>query len=128
MTYDTLRMQLTGAAPAATPRTRGKAVAVPRRARRAYLPRRGRLVLDNREGAIIVVESGCLWITLEDDPRDIILVKGMRFEIDRTGRTIVTAEEDSRFRLLASETRLERTFAWLERWAARMRSRAVPYY
>ncbi len=132
MTCDTLRMQLAEASPAAAPRTRGKVVAAPFRARRAYLPRQGTLVLDNREGTAIVVESGCLWITLERDPRDIILVKGMRFEIDRSGRTVIAAEEDSRFRLIASETRLERVGGWLERLAARWRAglarRAVPYY
>ena len=65
-----------------------------------------------------------------------VLVKDMRFEIDRTGRTVIVAEEDSKFRLLASETRLERARAWLRRLmaVARVRGqpgptrRAVPYY
>ena len=136
MMCDTVGMNLSATAPAATPRNRGKVVGAPPRAKRAYLPRRGTLVLDNREGTVIVVESGCLWITLERDPRDIVLVKDMRFEIDRTGRTVIVAEEDSKFRLLASETRLERARAWLERLAARTRARGragvarrvVPYY
>ena len=136
MTCETLGMKLAVASPAATPRHRDKAVAMPPGAKRAYLPRRGTLVLDNREGTVIVVESGCLWITLERDPRDIVLVKDMRFEIDRTGRTVIVAEEDSRFRRLASETALERAGVWLERLAARARARwrsgrarrAVPYY
>lgn len=136
MTCETLGMRLAVASPAATPRHRDKAAAASPGAKRAYLPRRGTLVLDNREGTVIVVESGCLWITLERDPRDIVLVKDMRFEIDRTGRTVIVAEEDSRFRLLASETALERAGVWLERLAARARARwragrarrAVPYY
>ena len=41
------------------------------RARTTFLPRRGSLVLDGVEGTIIVVDSGCLWVTLERDPRDI---------------------------------------------------------
>ena len=40
---------------------------------------------------MIAIESGCLWVTLERDPRDIVLVKDMRFEIDRTGRTVIVA-------------------------------------
>jgi len=135
MTCDTLGINLSGAALAAPHRNRGKLV-TPLRAKRAYLPRRGTLVLDNREGTVIAVESGCLWVTLERDPRDIVLVKDMRFEIDRTGRTVIVAEEDSKFRLLASETRLERARAWLKRLVALARARAqpgparraVPYY
>jgi hypothetical protein len=68
---------------------------------RRFLPGRGTLQLDDAEGSVIAVESGCLWITMENDPRDIVLVPGMRFEIDRSGRTILAAEEDSRFGLLA---------------------------
>jgi hypothetical protein len=117
-------------------RTLRKITEAPSKSKAGYLPRRGTLVLDNREGTVIAVESGCLWVTLERDPRDVILVKGTRFEIDRTGRTVVVAEEDSRFRLLSSETRLERAGAWIARLAGRARTRwtaarsrrAVPYY
>jgi len=136
MTCEALGVKLSIAAPAVRPRNRDKLGAAPLRAKRAYLPRRGTLVLDNREGTVIVVESGCLWVTLERDPRDIVLVKDMRFEIDRTGRTVIVAEEDSRFRLLASETALERAGVWLERLAARALARwrtgrarrVIPYY
>jgi hypothetical protein len=38
---------------------------------------------------------------MQNDTRDIVLTPGMRFEIDRSGRTLVAAEEDSRFALLA---------------------------
>ena len=67
--------------------------------RSTFLPRRGSLVLDGAEGTIISVDSGCLWVTLENDPRDVVLGGGMRFEVDRSGRTVVVAEEDSRLRL-----------------------------
>jgi hypothetical protein len=135
-TCETLRTNLAGTASVATLRSGAQVVAPPPRAKRAYLPRRGTLVLDNRQGTVIVVESGCLWVTLERDPRDVILVKGMRFEIDRIGRTVIVAEEDSRFRLLASATRLERAGAWVARlaahararWRAGMARRGVPYY
>ena len=105
------------------------------RPRRAALKRRQTLVLDNVEGTIVAVDRGCLWITLERDLRDIVLTRGMRFQIDRAGRTILAAEDDSSIRLLAPLTLLERVQAWLSRsvgrWfeggAARLVRRAVPY-
>ena len=108
----------------------------PRRGARNVLPRRGTLILDNREGTVIAVESGCLWITMERDTRDIILVAGMRFEIDRRGRTIIAAEEESRFRLLSTPTWRDRAFLWGAGVARRLRAqwrhgltrRWVPYY
>jgi Protein of unknown function (DUF2917) len=74
---------------------------VPKHSQHKVLRGRTTLQLDNAEGSVVAVESGCLWITMEDDPRDIVLTPGMSFEIDRTGRTLVTAEEDARFALLA---------------------------
>lgn len=66
---------------------------------RSLLRRGEALILDDAQGTVIAVERGCLWVTQEHDPRDIILGKGMRFEIDRRGRTIVAAEAPSRVRL-----------------------------
>ena len=108
----------------------------PRRGGRNVLPRRSTLILDDREGTVIAVESGCLWITMERDPRDIILVAGMRFEIDRSGRTVVAAEEDARFRLFSTPTWRDRAVAWgagfarrtRARWSHELARRWVPYY
>jgi len=105
------------------------------RPRRAALKRRETLVLENAEGTIVAVDRGCLWLTLEHDLRDIVLTKGMRFQIDRRGRTIIAAEDDSTIRLLAPVTVVERARAWFARaaggWsdgeAARLTRRAVPY-
>ena len=44
----------------------------PQRGRRAYLPRRESLILNNAEGTRIAVDTGCLWVTMERDPRDIV--------------------------------------------------------
>ena len=74
--------------------------------------------MDNAEGTTITVDAGCLWVTMERDPRDIVLLPGMSFEIDRTGRTVIAAEEDSRFRLLSEVTPASRAVAWLARHAA----------
>jgi hypothetical protein len=103
---------------------------------RRFLSARESLVLDSAEGTIISVESGCLWLTMENDTRDIVLAPGMRFEIDRSGRTIVAAEEDTRFRLLACEDCAggvgagiaRQVGAVLDRLAARRVSGFVPYY
>jgi hypothetical protein len=103
---------------------------------RRFLPGRSTLQLDDAEGTVIAVESGCLWITMENDPRDIVLVPGMRFEIDRSGRTIIAAEEDSRFGLLAPADGREGVRAWMARKLAAVLGRRaaarsfgfVPYY
>ncbi len=103
---------------------------------RQFLPDRSTLALDDAEGTIITVESGCLWVTMESDPRDVILKPGMRFEIDRTGRTIIAAEEDSRFGLLAPGNCAEGLAAWAARKLAAVLGRRVrdktfgfvPYY
>ncbi len=89
-----------------------------RRTRRAVLAPREALLLDDAQGTVVVVERGCLWITLERDPRDIILAQGMRFEIDRPGRTIVTAETGSALRLRSPLGRHERLAVALARAAA----------
>jgi hypothetical protein len=106
------------------------------RPRRAALKRRETLVLDNAEGTIVAVDRGCLWVTLERDLRDVVLTRGMRFQIDRAGRTILAAEDDSTIRLLAPLTLPETVRSWLSgsvaRWfggeAARLPRRAVPYF
>jgi len=105
---------------------------VPTPGRRAYLPQRESLILDNAEGTTIAVDAGCLWVTMQSDPRDIVLLPGMSFEIDRTGRTVIAAEEDSRFRLLSEVTPTSRAVAWLARlaarWTLRQARRVAPYY
>ena len=106
------------------------------RTRRSVLRQHESLVLDNAEGTIIAVDRGCLWVTLEHDTRDVVLVKGMRFEVDRAGRTIVAAEADSTLRLLSPVTLQERLSTWLRRGVAKLRSRwtnglarrMAPYY
>ena len=106
------------------------------RNRRAYLPRHATLVLDDAEGTVIAVERGCLWITLEQDLRDVILVPGMRFQVDRKGRTIVAAEEDSQLRVIRAPTAAERVSGWLRRAtsrairnaAGRAAGHPAPYY
>lgn len=105
--------------------------------RRELLRRNDTLVLENAAGTIVTVDRGCLWVTLERDPRDIILLPGMRFEIDRNGRTVIAPLEDSRLRLVAPRTASERIGGWAARvvsrairnWSRRLERRQVfPYY
>ncbi len=111
-------------------------VSTRRLGRRTLLRKRETLTLNNAEGTIIAIDSGCLWITLERDLRDVILVRGMRFEIDRPGRTIVTAEEHSRFRIFVPETTAQRLrislrrirSRLLQRWDGRLAHQTVPYF
>src|ERR1700755_1326631 len=91
--------------------------------RRAYLPHRETLILNNAEGTRISVDAGCLWVTMERDPRDVVLLPGMSFEIDRSGRTVIAAEENSQFRLRAERPATRRAAAWLARLAARLSPR-----
>ncbi len=86
---------------------------VPTLSQRQFLAGRTTLQLDNAEGSVITVASGCLWVTMQNDPRDVVLTPGMRFEIDRSGRTLVAAEEDSRFELLTSGKCPKGMAAWL---------------
>jgi hypothetical protein len=85
---------------------------------RRFLPKRGTLVLDGARGTTIAVDQGTLWVTFESDLRDIILTGGMRFEIDRSGRTVIAAEADSRLRLIRRKTLRGRFHAWLKRTSA----------
>jgi Protein of unknown function (DUF2917) len=88
---------------------------VPTLSQRQFLAGRTSLQLDDAEGAVISVESGCLWVTMENDSRDIVLTPGMSFEVDRSGRTIVAAEEDSRFGLVAPGDCPDGIAAWMGR-------------
>ena len=106
------------------------------RGRYVVLPRRETLVLDHAQGAVIAVDHGCLWVTLEHDLRDVILVRGMSFRVDRGGRTVIAAEADTRFRLVAPTTLRDRIVTWLmaqarrtqRRWAERLARGLVPYF
>jgi hypothetical protein len=46
--------------------------------------------------------SGCLWLTQEADPRDVVLEAGDGFTIDRDGETYLSALGDSRFLILCN--------------------------
>ena len=49
--------------------------------------------LDGARGTTLRVTRGVLWLTLEDDTRDVVLTAGDVFTIDRGGLTLVEAQE-----------------------------------
>jgi hypothetical protein len=53
------------------------------------------LALVDGAGTVASVESGCLWITMEKDRRDIVLGPGEACVVDRDGRTLMQAQERS---------------------------------
>ena len=54
----------------------------------------GELVrLDGARGTTLRVTRGNLWITLENDTRDIVLAAGDSYTIDRGGLTLIEAQE-----------------------------------
>jgi len=54
----------------------------------------GELVrLDGARGTTLRVTRGTLWITLENDTRDIVLTAGDSYTIDRGGLTLIEAQD-----------------------------------
>ena len=46
-------------------------------------------------GSLICAREGTLWITEENDPRDVVLQAGGCFRVDQPGLTLVTAFADA---------------------------------
>jgi hypothetical protein len=113
-----------------------KITTFPRRTRRHVLAPRQSLVLENAQGTIVAVDRGCIWVTLENDTRDLVLTQGMRLQVDRSGRTIIAAEAPTTLRLLVPERLADRVAAsskralarWLSGRDGRLARRAVPYF
>lgn len=66
---------------------------------RHWLPARRYAVLARTRGTRIACTDGSLWITQQDDLRDIVLRAGESFVVDRDGKVIVTAASDAAFEL-----------------------------
>ena len=66
------------------------------------LPKTGLFRIHDGQGQRIECLQGCLWLTQESDPRDIILEAGEGFTIDRAGETFLSALADARFMVLAA--------------------------
>ena len=60
------------------------------------------------QGLRVQCLSGCLWLTQQSDPRDVVLEAGDAFTIDRPGDTYLSALASSRFVMLCNPGRGER--------------------
>ena len=56
--------------------------------------------LHGERGRSVEVVSGALWITMDGDPRDIVLATGEAFAFDRAGDALLSAFDDSRYLVL----------------------------
>ncbi len=53
------------------------------------------LVVLNPSGKTVTCVRGCLWITQDGDPKDVVIAAGDSYTLDRAGRMLVSALEDS---------------------------------
>lgn len=63
----------------------------------------GMLRIDDGQGRSVVVFRGLLWITQDGDPRDVFVGSGETFTIDRPGRVLIEAMNESHLLVLHGE-------------------------
>lgn len=95
--------------------------------------------LDGASGTTLSVTRGTLWLTLEDDTRDVVLSAGDTFVVDRDGLTLMQAQGRTMVRVLAHRAEAlrfrltprtlgERLWRWFGRLAdAGLARRWAPY-
>jgi ferric-dicitrate binding protein FerR (iron transport regulator) len=83
------------------------------------LEKRALFDLADAAGVQIACDEGLLWVTLDHDPRDIILARGESFFTTEHRRAVVYALEASRFTLraprgetVATQGRVKASLAW----------------
>ena len=81
-----------------------------------YLAYRAIFTIDDAAGVDIACREGCLWITLDNDTRDIVLEGGRKFTTQEHRRAVVYAMESSH---------LTMTAAPIEQHSPRMRRQAA---
>ncbi|MEO6565016.1 MAG: DUF2917 domain-containing protein [Casimicrobiaceae bacterium] len=59
------------------------------------LPAERHLTLDNARGTPLQVTRGTVWITQERSYDDVILQAGDRWVVERSGRTVIQAQNDA---------------------------------
>ena len=72
------------------------------------LPARQMFEIPDASTARILCTAGCLWLTLDDDPRDVILEPGDAFQAGEPRRALLYAMERSDFVLAAAPQRTVR--------------------
>ena len=87
-------------------------------------------------GTTLTVTAGSLWITQDDDSRDITLDAGQTWTIERHGTTLVQAQRDSVVAVVGRAASVRGAPAWSQRlrnWRERLIElraprRWIPYY
>lgn len=85
-------------------------------------------------GATAALDTGCVWITMDGDRRDIVLCAGNSWTVERNGRTLVHAEAPTKLRLSGPvandgpESLVERIRSAIGKWFASFDRRTAPYY
>jgi len=74
------------------------------------LPRSSTLRVHDGAGQALVVVTGQVWITQDNDPRDVVLGPGGRFSFDRDGLSLVLALRDSELMLVQADEPLVPSF------------------
>jgi hypothetical protein len=69
-----------------------------------HLDKGGIVRLAHRQGQRIESLAGSLWITIDNDPRDIVVDAGQGYTVDAPGDVLVSALDDVRFLLLDGKT------------------------
>jgi hypothetical protein len=82
--------------------------------------------LDGARGTTLRVTRGTLWLTLERDPRDVVLAAGDSFTIERGGLTLVEAQSNATVCVLARYVDEVRVHAGRPGFAARMAAWFAP--
>lgn len=67
---------------------------------RIPLAARGLARLPDAQATRIVCEAGTVWITIDNDPRDIVLSSGQSFVVDRRAGVLMSALEDTSLRIV----------------------------
>lgn len=67
------------------------------------LPRHTIFPVPDAAGVAIECRSGSVWITLDNDPRDVVLTTGQRFDGDVHQRALVSALESACIAVSSSE-------------------------
>lgn len=99
------------------------------------LDRRQTIALVDAAGTTAALETGCVWITMDGDQRDIVLGAGQSWLIERNGRTLLHAAAPSTLRITdptadqAQRTAARRALAVITEWVERtFRRIRAPYY
>jgi Protein of unknown function (DUF2917) len=67
--------------------------------------RKGEMLhLESRIGRRIESLRGSLWVTIDNDRRDIVVEPGAGFSVDRAGNALLSAMDDADFVLLEAST------------------------